>query len=442
MKAAAKQYYIDLEKAFSSFVGFLNNYGRSTVLQEYAIREFTSLFYANLIANFFRNLTPQNVKEMQLPLGQIRAIRRKHQEVLKDVKSVLAMKDKRIDAKYYSAFKSDLAKEYPKHLKLVEELEKALKINKVDDYLAQKEEIIRKSGNEQTELQDIFATAILQSFVDNKHRLPNAQEVSKLMKKVMTPDFLRRMAQPIIKELDHTASEMLSEQGLYRTSFEARLYKKWHEPLDLLESLIKIATETGEEKDKLLAKSTDHTNKYQRSALIQLHARSVQIANEILTLLKTGYADGANARWRSLYELVVIASYLRDQNNDVSERYLAHYTMKLFKDTRDYQKACRKLGCLPLKRSEVNSIERRHDSLIARFGREFEYRSGYDWVPRATLKNKRKGYITFRDLENQANFSKWRPFYNLSSNAIHSGPRGFFRLGLIHQKTGPARRSV
>jgi hypothetical protein len=204
--------------------------------------------------------------------------------------------------------------------------------------------------------------------------------------------------------------------------------------LDLLECLIKIATEVGEEKAKLLTKSADDTNNYKRSALIQIHARAVQIANEILTLLRTGYADGANARWRSLYELVVIASFLREQNNGVSERYLAHNIMKQFKEAKDYQQACRKLGYSPLKRSELNALQKQHDALIAQYGPEFEYRTGYDWVLAATIGKKNGRRVYFRDLEDQVKFSKWRPFYNLSSNAIHSGPRGFFRLGLIRQK--------
>jgi len=430
--AKTKQYYGELEKAVSLFVGFLNNCGRSPALQEYAVQEFTSFFYANLISNLFKNLTPQNFREVQMPVGQIRAIRRAHQEVLKDVKAALSMKGKKIDAKYYSAFRSKLTKEYPKLLKLVEEVEKALELNKASDYLAKKEKIIRKSGKTQTELQDLFATAILQTFVDKLHRLPNEREVSKLMKKAMTPDFIRTLAKPLTKQLDLSAPDMLAEQGLYRTGFEARLYKKWHKPLDLLECLIRIATETGDEKAKLLAKSADKTNNYQRSALIQLHARCVQVANEILTLLRAGYADGANARWRSLYELAVIANFLRDQNNGVAERYLAHDTMKLLKETRDYQKVCRKLGYLPFKQSEVRTIKRRHDALLARFGKEFEYRTGYEWVLPATI-GKTKGTVSFREIEDRVKFSKWHPFYNLSSNAIHSGPRGFFRLGLIHQ---------
>jgi len=429
-----KQYYRDLEKAFSMFVGLLNNYGRSTALQEYAIQEFTSFFYANLVSNFFTNLTEQNVKEVQLPVGQIKAIRRSYQRVLKDIQAALSMKGTRIDTKYYSAFRSDLVKKYPKFLKLLEGVEQTIEINKADDYLTQKEKIIRKSGKAQIELKDVFDTAILETFVEKEHRLPNTREASRLVKKVMTPDTLRRMAEPLIKELDRSASDMLSEQGLYRAGFEARLHKRWHEPLDLLECLIKIATEVGEEKAKLLTKSADDTNNYKRSALIQIHARAVQIANEILTLLRTGYADGANARWRSLYELVVIASFLREQNNGVSERYLAHNIMKQFKEAKDYQQACRKLGYSPLKRSELNALQKQHDALIAQYGPEFEYRTGYDWVLAATIGKKNGRRVYFRDLEDQVKFSKWRPFYNLSSNAIHSGPRGFFRLGLIRQK--------
>jgi len=374
------QFYGELDKVFSVFAEFLNQFNSSTTLQDYALQEFTSFFYANLINNFFTNLTKQNLKELNLPIGEIRKIRRDYQGVLKDIRAGLSLKGKVINVKYYSDFKSSLEEKYPKCLKVLKAVEKTIGIGKANRYLKQKEKLIRKLGKTQIEFQDILTTALLQIFIDKNHRIPNSRETAKLIKMVVTPEFLKKMSLPLIKELNQTSPDMLAEQSCIRSGFEARLRKTWHQPLDLLECLIKIAEEAGEEKSKLLAKSINASNNYQISAIIKMHARAVQIANEILTLLKAGYADGANVRWRSLYELTVVAQFLKEQDNYTAERYFAHSVMKQFTEANDYQSECRKIGYTPLKRSEFNAIKKQHDALVLRFGKEFEYHSGYEWV--------------------------------------------------------------
>lgn len=42
---------------------------------------------------------------------------------------------------------------------------------------------------------------------------------------------------------------------------------------------------------------------------------------EILTLVKNGLADGAFARWRSLFELSVISNFISSNSEEVAKAY-------------------------------------------------------------------------------------------------------------------------
>jgi hypothetical protein len=151
--------------------------------------------------------------------------------------------------------------------------------------------------------------------------------------------------------------------------------------------------------------------------------------------LKGGYADGANSRWRSLHELAVISFFLRQNSNEVAQRYLEHSAMKAFREATDFKNFRQQLGYLPFRRSDFKRLEKGRERLILKYGPGFRF--DYGWVPVSSIrphaKNPRKAQVDFRTLESHVNLGKWRPFYNLSSNAVHGGSRGFYRLGLMKQ---------
>ena len=302
--------------------------------------------------------------------------------------------------------------------------------------MGQKGNEIGQSGKSNPRLEDLFATSILEAHLQKRGHLPDAAELSKITKKALRIEFMRRIAKPVIKELERQAAQMLSDEALVRTGFEARLYHVWKEPLDLLECMIKVAIETGEKKRQDLTRTSDNTNNFQRSALIQIHARAIQVANEILTLLKGGFADGANSRWRTLHELAVISYFLRNSSNYVAERYLKHSLIKKFKEAKDYREVCKQLGYPPINVKKFNLLKEKRDELIIKYGSD--YKDDYGWLPVALLhphafNSKKKARVNFHDLEKHVELTKWRPFYNLSSDAIHGGSRGFYRLGLMRQ---------
>jgi hypothetical protein len=60
-----------------------------------------------------------------------------------------------------------------------------------------------------------------------------------------------------------------------------------------------------------------------------------------------------------LHELAVISFFLKDSSDEISQRYLEHDVMRIFKDAKDYKKYHKKLGYPPFSRKEFNAIKKR-----------------------------------------------------------------------------------
>ena len=56
-------------------------------------------------------------------------------------------------------------------------------------------------------------------------------------------------------------------------------------------------------------------------SLQHLHGRACQEFLEIMTLLRNGFADGAYARCRSMYEICCIASFIREQGEPIAKQF-------------------------------------------------------------------------------------------------------------------------
>lgn len=98
--------------------------------------------------------------------------------------------------------------------------------------------------------------------------------------------------------------------------------------------------------------------------------------------MKNGFADGAYARWRSLYELSIIAAFITEHGESVAKKFI-----------------------------EASDTDDR-----------------YDWTRESKLFDKKKGHITFNDIQKvcDINTEIWRHQYNLANKAVHASPQGTF----------------
>jgi len=421
-----KKYQQDLDKFFNTLMNFLNNYTKSKFLSECIFKKYISFYYGNLITNFFSNLSQKNVAEYKLPKGKIGKIKKDYVSIRKDVDVVLGDLRKAIDDRYYKQFKDKIRKNYPEFMVVIDHIETAADYRNFREDLRNKKRRLDTVGKISRDFNDMFMTSIVEAFIKYKGSLPPLSALSKNMRKIILGS-VTSYCDIVMKRLSKTSAAMLQEKQRTNKFYDQRRYERWKIPIDLFECLIRVSFESGaSQRGKLLINPACKSYPYKVDAVVKIHARAVQIANEILVLLKAGYPDGANARWRSIHELAVIAFFLKNLPDEVSQRYLEHESIKVYKDGQDYKTYYKKLGYSPLGKQTYAKLAYIKRKLCVKYNDRFQ--DEYGWIPSNILATR-----NFRKLEQHVKLDSLHPFYNLSCSAVHGGSRGFYKLGLMKQ---------
>lgn len=183
---------------------------------------------------------------------------------------------------------------------------------------------------------------------------------------------------PILETLRKRWRNEWRQQRRLHSGFQQRLYGRWKAPLDLLRMLLTIARELGGSANEDAQGSVSSSSPHLVYVLTRLHARACQVTEEILTLLTAGFADGAMARWRTLHEIAVVASFISNHGEELAERYVQHQHIESKRALQKYIECQDRLGYEPLTGAEIADREREYNSAIARFGPRF--RHAYGWA--------------------------------------------------------------
>lgn len=236
-----------------------------------------------------------------------------------------------------------------------------------------------------------------------------------------------KIAESVSNTLQSRMDDMLEDQCAIQSEFDDNLYDTWAEALNLFQGLIVISDEAAQ---GYLERSDKYSeNDLTQNLLVRLHAKANQISKEILHLLRHGFADGAQARWRSLHELAVVCSFIAQHGDSVAERFVQHESVEIYKAAKQYNQYCTRLGAEKIDDSEMALIEKEYQEVIDKHGKS--YGSDYGWAA-VTLKLPRP---TFRDIEASVELDHIRPYYKAASANIHANPIGVFkRLGLFPEE--------
>jgi hypothetical protein len=134
------------------------------------------------------------------------------------------------------------------------------------------------------------------------------------------------------------------------------------------------------------------------TALSRIQSRAAQQYMEINTLIKNGFSDGAFARWRSMYELSVIASFILKYGEDVAEKFI-----------------------------EASDSQDR-----------------YDWAMASGVFPETKRHVTFGDILRLCDIDAdvWKENYTVANQTVHASPQGTFgRLGSQDGESPDSQRS-
>jgi hypothetical protein len=167
-------------------------------------------------------------------------------------------------------------------------------------------------------------------------------------------------------------------------------------------------------------------------ALTRIHARACLTAGEVQALLEAGFASGAWARWRSLHELAVTASFVRKHGLPAGSRYLAHDRLQAYTAARSRRDHGAGLGHEPMPDEALEAAKRHRDELVAEFGPPIQ--GEYGWAAEALGKR-----VNFSMIERDVEFEPWRAPYRTANGSERSagdpesppGRRGVDRSGLL-----------
>jgi hypothetical protein len=259
---------------------------------------------------------------------------------------------------------------------------------------------------------------------------PQADEPEELITKVIEIA-LRDAKHDTKEELRRAAPKLLRNRRRDRRRFEQRLMRRRQTAFNLYDLCYLIALQIGETINGEGMGDAQKSNDLLFYVLVRLHARSCLVASEIRSLLVSGHAAGAHARWRTLHEIAVIASFIREQGQDAAQRYLDHDVIQRAREAATYNKYCERLGAEPLDEIFVDQLQELARERTNKYGKSFAL--PYGWAAQA-LKPYNSDYRPkFDDIEKSTNLDHLRPYYKMASHGIHAEPRFIhFTLGNNH----------
>lgn len=202
------------------------------------------------------------------------------------------------------------------------------------------------------------------------------------------------------------------------------------ESVNLLKAVTDICTTIGSNFNDLFRGNAAKTNDVVFEVLSHSHGRSCQIAQEIITLVSNGFADGAHGRWRSLHEITTVACFVSQNDELLAKKYLEHENITKYKRALQYQKHYKALNFAPISDEDIDILKNRNDKLVKEYGPEFK--SIYGWAS-SHVGNKNPN---FAQIEELTEYDHMRPFYQLANINIHAGSESlFYRLGANPNET-------
>jgi hypothetical protein len=244
----------------------------------------------------------------------------------------------------------------------------------------------------------------------------------------MVEEIVEKTAAGLLENLKQRWRKESRRQRRYQAGFQKRLHERWGLGLDRLDMLITIARESGAELNTTLRAAGGGERPQTFDVLVKLHARACQVANEILSLLNNGFADGAMARWRTMQEIAAVGYVIGRHGEALAERYVSHEVIEARRAARQYRRYQERLGQEPISDAELTEIDAMYDAAVAKYGAAFA--TPYGWA----AEHLGKPTPTMADIQEAAQIDHLTPYYRMASHNVHANPKGvFFKLGLLDE---------
>jgi len=236
---------------------------------------------------------------------------------------------------------------------------------------------------------------------------------------------LDKYSESFLERLIENGKTSIREHKYEDDEFKCRLELRWYKAFDLLEILIGSSLEIIQD---IHDEETDD-NISMFKILKRLHARSIRVAKEVLILMRNGYADGALARWRSLFEICATVLFIDKYGKRVAKMYEEYQSIETYNEMIEYQKRCEGLNFKPINDKDIYSISTKKDELESKYSKR--YCQTYGWTCEVFL----AGQLSFARIVEDIGFELWKPYYKMSCNSVHAGPKSlFYNIGLADRQ--------
>jgi hypothetical protein len=147
---------------------------------------------------------------------------------------------------------------------------------------------------------------------------------------------LERAERDYFRGLHERAPAVVAEHRANLERFEECLVERWGKALDLFETILIYAQGFGSVFANKYQAQAEKDNDTLFTVLVSLHARACLVASEVLALLRSGHAAGAQTRWRTLHEIASVAYFMRRFGQRVAELYLEHEHIEAYRAAKEY----------------------------------------------------------------------------------------------------------
>ncbi|PWK60272.1 DUF5677 domain-containing protein [Roseicyclus mahoneyensis] len=217
--------------------------------------------------------------------------------------------------------------------------------------------------------------------------------------------------------IESSAAKALKTSRKLQLGFEQRCYRRWRKAFELFEIIRGVAAEIGEKHAQEHFRAVEEERDYIFFALSHLHPRMLLVASEIDALLRTGFPDGALARWRTLHEIAVVALFIAQSDQDTAKRYLASFQFNAHRDANQLNEYAQRANLSPFSAEEIEAMGIVCQAFEKEVGRAIGRE--YDWAKEALKKDR----PTLFDLEKATGQDHWRPRYRWACQHVHAGHR-------------------
>lgn len=303
---------------------------------------------------------------------------------------------------------------------------------------------IQLSDSERVQLEDEFQKFTLEAatlslmnyrFLDSTGpryvTAENRMSIAKRTLKYALGLFMAEKTRNLVEGLEGHATSILRDEREEQRRLEQGVSEEWQEPLDLLTVFVALTKGVRSLFDDQFLNEATLSGGITFATLAVLHARACQVSSEILVLLRCGFADGAYARWRTLYELSAVSLFIEKNGKEVAERYLFHETLERSRLARQYQQGRYPGVSSRLSQEWIDNLASLQDYLLKAYGKQFK--ENYGWAASVL-----SGNPTLQRIAESVGLGDSYPAYRLASTSVHASALSTFRLSVPEAPLGRA----